>query len=298
MEVPEVFPMGGRWWLTFNASGGWGRRLDTGSRQDTGGTYYLAADDPFAEWRVPDDCLLIGSGKGRRDAVVARSVEFGGERLVYHHYTGSGEADTPRALGLPKVLKAADSRLVLRPWQGLDAIRRPIGAGDWRAPSRGPFSSGEWRAEEDLQVGRCAHGAATCVAALDADDVEVSCQIQLQMAGRVGIGLAGGHDGQGAVAVLLDADRGEVALSEIRAGTFGPVLDPSLDAARRSISATGSYHLRVMKRSRYVEAFIDNELVFSTVWARQAAGRNLVLVVEGGRAGFRIEATHALEPMA
>jgi hypothetical protein len=297
MEVPEVFPMAGRWWLTFNAHGGWGRRLDTPSRQDSGGTYYLVADDPFGEWRVPEECLLVGSGKGRRDAVVARSVPFGGERLVYHHYTGSGEADSPRALGLPKKLDVVGDRLVLRPWQGLDAIRQPVEIGGWQAASRGPFSSGDWTVDGEFQVGHCAHGAATCVAPMETGDAEVCCEVRLQGAERAGIGLSGANEGQGAAAVLLDVRRREVALSEIRAGTFGPVLDPPLDAARRAVSADGLHHLRVLGRGRYVEAFVNDELVFSTVWPRDRAGRNLVLVVEGGRAAFRIGKVHALAAM-
>jgi len=294
MEVPEVFEMDGRWWLTFNANGGWGRRLDTPSRDITGGTYYLVADDPLGEWRMPEDCLLIGSGQGRRDAVVARSVIFGGERLVYHHYTGSGEADSPRALGLPKVLETAGNRLVLRPWRGLAAIHREISIGNWTAPTAGPFSSGTWATDGTLWTGRCPHGAAIATAPASTSDLDVTYDIHLRDAERAGIGVAGDRDGQSAALVLLDAKRGQIALCELRPGAFGPVLDPPLDLAHRSLQADATCRLRILKRSRYLEVFLDDELVFSTIWARPSAGQNLVAVVEGGSAAVQLQAAHGL----
>jgi beta-fructofuranosidase len=298
MEVPEVFEMAGRWWLTFNAHGGWGRRLDTATRDDTGGSYYLVADEPFGEWRVPKDSLLIGSGKGRHDAVVARSVVFGGERLVYHHYTGSGETGSARALGLPKVLVAVEDRLVLRPWCGLRGIQRPATRGDWCAPARGPCSSGTWEMTGASVRGECAQGAATCVAELSAPDVDIACEIWLEGAARAGIGVAGGGgDGLGAATVLLDAQHGLVSVAELRAGVFGPVLDPTLDDARREVRAGQVVPVRILKRGRYVEVFVEDELVFSTIWRDSGRGTSLVLVVDGGKAEFRLAELHGLEPM-
>ncbi len=298
MEVPEIFELEGRWWLTFNAHGGWGRRLDTASRTMAGGTFCLVAEEPFGEWQLPEDSLLIGSGQGRHDAVVARSVLWQGERLVYHHYNGSGETGSARALGLPKVVEAVGNRLVLRPWPGLAAIQRPADVPtDWQAPAAGPFSSGIWEVQNGQITGRCEHGAAVCVAPMDSSDVDLSCEIHLHEAERAGIGVAGKADGLGAAVVLLDAKRHQVALTELRAGTFGPVLDPPVDVAHCLACHGGAHRLRVLKRHRYIEAFLDDELVFSTVWKDTGAGNHLVAVVEGGGAMVHPTALHALEPM-
>ena len=297
MEVPEIFPMEGRWWLTFNAHGGWGRRLDTASRAMAGGTFCLVADEPFGDWQVPEDSLLLGAGLGRNDAVVARSVLWQGERLVYHHYNGSGEAGSARALGLPKVLDAVGNRLVLRPWSGLAAIQRPATQSEWQAPQTGPLSSGTWETTGSEVVGHCEQGAAVCVATVNPADLDITCEIHLLGAERAGIGVGGSTNGLGAAVVLLDPKRHQVSLNELRAGTFGPVLDPPLDAARCLFCADGAHRLRILKRNRYLEVFLDEELVFSTVWRDTDADRHLVAAVDGGRAMFRPTAIHALEPM-
>ncbi|MFP3904606.1 MAG: hypothetical protein ACLFWB_10235 [Armatimonadota bacterium] len=99
MEVPEVFKFMGSWWLTFNTGSNWGRRIDTAFRRRASGTFYLCSSQLDGPWNGPEDNLLIGSGEGRRDAVVARSVEYENERLVYHHYTGDITAGSPPGAG-------------------------------------------------------------------------------------------------------------------------------------------------------------------------------------------------------
>jgi len=262
-----------------------------------GGTFCLVADEPFGDWQVPEDSLLLGAGLGRNDAVVARSVLWQGERLVYHHYNGSGEAGSARALGLPKVLDAVGNRLVLRPWSGLAAIQRPATQSEWQAPQTGPLSSGTWETTGSEVVGHCEQGAAVCVATVNTADLDITCEIHLLGAERAGIGVGGSTNGLGAAVVLLDPKRHQVSLNELRAGTFGPVLDPPLDAARCLFCADGAHRLRILKRNRYLEVFLDEELVFSTVWRDTDADRHLVAAVDGGRAMFRPTAIHALEPM-
>lgn len=287
MEVPEIFPLAGRWWLTFNAHGGWGKRLDTLSREHAGGTFHLVADDPFGEWRLPGESLLIGSGEGRHDAVVARSVLWHGERLAYHHYTGSGEIGSARAFGLPKVVETAGDRLVLRPWRGLAKLHRPACLSAWKAPDSGPFSSGTWRTAGDTVTGFCPQGAAACFAHSDAANLDLSGELRQEGAERAGIGI-------GDALLLLDAKRNQITLSEFRAGTFGPLLDPPLDRVRRPV---GNHDLRILRRDRYIEVFLDRELVFSTVWKGTGDKARIAFVVEGGGASFRPAACHALEPM-
>ncbi len=288
MEVPEIFPLDGRWWLTFNAHGGWGKRLDTVSRANVSGTFHLVANEPFGEWRLPEESLLIGSGEGRHDAVVARSVLWRGERLAYHHYTGSGESGSARALGLPKVVETAGDRLVLRPWRGLDALHVPARLSAWEAPATGPFSSGSWKTEQETVAGFCSQGAAATFASTSAADLDLSGELRLEGAERAGVAV-------GSALILLDAKRKQVSLSELRAGTFGPQLDPALDLVRRPV---GNHHLRLLKRDRYLEVFLDGELVFSSVWKETGSQGRIAFVVEGGGATFRPTACHGLEPMA
>ena len=266
MEVPELFAFDGMWWLTFNTHSGWGRRLDTSSRRLAGGTFFLCSDAPDGPWLHPADNLLIGSGEGRRDAVVARSVLFGGERLVYHHYTGPIAPDSPRALGLPKILRRSGDAIELGPWSGLSRIwRDPVAAGNWEAMTGSIWCPGRWTGDRERVTVGSTEGIAGCARRLGVLDVDLEADIRIRGKGRAGLCPRADPDGTGGPCVLLDSLRNEVTLCSIGRGPYGVLLEQVLDRVHQPVPPGATMSLRCLTRDRYVEVFIDGRLVFSTI---------------------------------
>lgn len=298
MEVPEVFELDDTWWLTFNTHSEWGRRLDTPSRRTAGGTFFLRAHAPDGPWERPDDDLLIGSGGNRHDAVVARSVMWKGERLIYHHYCGSMDTATSRALGLPKRLCRDGGRLVLRPWSGLSRLwTRSLLPVTWTPPLTGICAGGEWLPDSPGLRGRCDAGAAAAFGCLGTADLDMDIRIRLEAGERAGLAVGGAADGRGALLVCLDAKHNEVTLGEFRYGVFGPSCDRVLDTACRPVRHGVEYRIRLVIRDRYAEVFLDECLIFSTIKGNLGTGDYAALVVDSAIGYFRVERIHAIMPM-
>lgn len=300
MEVPELFELDGRYWLTFNSGSAWGRQLDTTRRPCAGGTFYLVADEWDGPWRIPDDNVLIGSADGRRDAVVARSVEFGGKRVVYHHYNGTLDANSHRAMGLPKVLASDGDRLYVKAWSGLEELwLRPLLLDDWQAPEDGPLSSGQWQVTSGRIHGRCERGGAACIATAVARDIDVELTVTIEQGARAGIAVGlDDHHGTGLL-VLLDALRDRVTIGWFaKGGGAGPYLDETMDTLYQLTETGRDYHLRLIARDRYAELYLDGELVFSTITGRASAGGGIACVVDEAEAQFSWKRAHEIKPMA
>jgi hypothetical protein len=299
MEVPEVFEFAGAFWFTFNTHSGWGKRLDTPSRRIAGGTFFLTAPDPHGPWRRPQENLLIGSGEGRRDAAVARSVPYQGERLVYHHYIGNLAPDSPRALGLPKTLDREGDRLILRPWSGLERIwQGDVALRDWESIEMMPWAGGKWKFEQNVVEGRCDNGLCGCVTDVGATDLDLTCDLRLRAGERCGLVLGLDSEMAGGIAVMLDSVEEAVTIGYLERGTYGMRLDTILDRARVGIRTEQLHRLRILKRDRYTDVYLDHALVFSTITGVPShCGTRLGAVIENGRAHYRFPHIRLLEKM-
>lgn len=230
---------------------------------------------------------------------MGRSVEFGGERLLYHHYSGDVSATSPRALGLPKVLATDGDRLFLRPWKGLDALwERPLTPLAWSAPDTGPLSAGTWTIEANGVRGRSTLGGAACIAATGARDLDIEVRLRIVSGERAGVALGLDASRASGLLVLLDAARNRVTLGHFGAGMYGPVLDRTFDVVHRPIERERSYRLRVLARDRYAEVFLDDEVLFSTITGHIRPGGDLACVVDSAEALFQVERAHAIRPLS
>jgi hypothetical protein len=217
--------------------------------------------------------------------------------LVYHHYGGA-----LTAAGLPKALVAEGDGLALAPWDGLRGIwqreARPEG---WRTYPFGSAAAGEWQVDGERITGACAYGADALVADAGAPDIDLEAEVTLRSGDRAGIAVGMRPDrGSPGFACLLDAARAEITVGRFeRAGHgSGPCLDTLIDTARRPLARDRAYRLRLLRRSRFLELFVDDRLVFSVALGEQPAGGAVACVVESGAAEFRFTRVHALEPLA
>ena len=108
-EVPDVFYMDGKWYLTLLTGANYAGRDAVGEEFITNCTIWATADSPYGPFQPADQPLLIA---GRvNSGFTCRSVEKDGSRYLYYidrNYTG----DTDNSLAIPKLLKTdQDGRL-------------------------------------------------------------------------------------------------------------------------------------------------------------------------------------------
>jgi hypothetical protein len=244
---------------------------------------------------VPDN-LLIGAGFNKMSAYVARTIEYKGQRLVYHHYAGN-----PPAFGWPKVLNAEGEHLYLTAWDGLVKLRQSeIRLTDWKPITHGPTAPGDWHVEDAAVQGRCEYGASILRADATATDVDIEADVTICAGARAGLvtGLPSTQNQKG-IALLLDVEAGEITLGEAYTWEHanGPNLSQIIDSVRRPLFHNQTYRVRVIHRHCYVEVYADGRLVFSTVTDFAPSGGGIGCVVESASAEFVFRHAYQIEAM-
>jgi beta-fructofuranosidase len=152
MEVPEPFEIGGRHYLVFSSVRS--RMKETSGRKDASGTFYLIGDSADGPYRFPAEPLLLGSGRGRFDVYVGRTLRFGRELLLYSQTVGG-----PVMWATPKVIRQnKDGSLWLGYWKGVDKLKaRPLPQGERASVKEGSLllqkDAGDFMLECELARG-------------------------------------------------------------------------------------------------------------------------------------------------
>lgn len=117
LEVPDYFEMGDTLYMLFSSCSS--RKNATSGRADAMGTWYIRKEAGKEAWELPQAPLLLGSGRGRMDNYVGRTVMYQGQMLLYHQTWGQGKVSwaTPKL-----VSQDADGGLVLEYWPDLDGL--------------------------------------------------------------------------------------------------------------------------------------------------------------------------------
>jgi hypothetical protein len=296
MEVPEIFSFAGRYWVLFSTGSGWGVRLDTPERAAATGTFVLRSETWEGPYHAPQNNLLIGAGNNQMHSYVARVVPFKEQHLVYHHY-----ASNPTAMGLPKQLVADGDTLALAPWEGLRGIWLPAEREPWQNYTFGAAQAGAWTVEGERVIGDCAYGSDAMIADFQAPAIDLEATVTLQRGRRAGIAVGMKPDrASSGFACLLDAGAGEITLGRFERWEHanGLRLDARIDTVKRRIQRNRPYRLRILRRGSFLELFVDDRLVFSSLLPEAPIGTAAACVLESAKAEFVLDRANALEPMA
>ncbi len=307
-EVPDLFVHDGRYYVLFSTGSLFGLRINTPSRRETIGTYYMVADRLEGPYNMPDECLLIGAGHGRMASYVGRTLEFGGERLLYHHVRDDfGGQSWSGTWGAPKRLPVGENgELTARYWPGLEALE------SGELPVRTDAPPPGWERSATGWRGRTEAVGASCPVVADAPDVHVRADVTCAGGGRCGLALRA-SDGAG-VLVSLDFDLGQAEIGIARynqvagwgacrvafvPGSAEPDDRTVIDSCRWPAEAGRTYALRCLARAEHFEVYLDDRWLFTTVIPEAPQSGDVCLYVERGEArfaGFRAAALSALEP--
>jgi beta-fructofuranosidase len=285
VEVPDVFCLDGRWYMTCLTGNVYGQRFRLSDPGLGLGTIYAVADRLQGPYHEPDENVLIGSTT--RQGFSCRTIQVDGVR--YLMYTQSernldGSGSDLGCLTTPKLLCAdAAGHLLPKYAPSLEPYLRRIlfDAVPSSLPNDGRFGTpGNWELH-----GRKVEGSAdtdwsllvfdTCAASL-----VYSATLTMRKGRSAGFVLRQQGDDVygGAYIVLLDFEAGEVLFTRTR--DF-----PRIEARRWLLRHGERYHLRVVAKGPFFEAYVDDVLALQVHAPMWPAGR-LGLWVEQGAATF------------
>ena len=262
-DVPDVFEIGGTWYLTFNTHSKAGRPLHTPRREHVGGTYYMigpSADGPF---EFPDDPCLLGSGLGRWGPNTLATLAVAGDgtqRVAYHWMEGPYSQSTVRpAFALPRYARQnRDLTLSLcyhDAVEGLEVRRLqavPVGG---ELDARGQLF-GEWEAGSRRLAGRCGAYPSAVFGRDAVADLQLSCRVDLGGCETCGVQLRVNAEAHEGLAVALDRSRQEVTLAPMQPRKGNHVYDRVRWVPRDWQRVA----LRVIARAQFIEVYVDDEL--------------------------------------
>jgi len=263
IEVPDVFYLDGRWYMTCYTGTGHGNRGIFSDPHVLRGSIYAVSDrleGPFRE--IEGDNVFDGAAPLLNSS---RSLLFEGERYVF---TTNPTMDNRTALSPPMVAKALpDGRLRLAYSPRGVAWRREtiVSPGEVQPIKSLPFSigfwdhhlAGRWEIASGRYVGSSRTGWQVADLGTASEDVEVECRVALHDGVAAGLVLrrdASDIGTDGDIAVLLDAAAGQVTVGRL------PVLSETY-VRNHPIQAGREYHLRVCRRGLRCEVYVDDILV-------------------------------------
>jgi beta-fructofuranosidase len=315
-EVPDIFRLGDWWYALFLDHGWGGARVNTPTRTDAGGTFYLKARRLEGPYHWPDDPLLIGCGDDHVGPWAARTIEVDGERWLYcheNHDGGSTAFTTPK-----RIVQAADGDLSLEYLPILDRLAEPrIEPPALPGHRQHPQDRGRWRTDGGAIVGSAAAVGTAASLESRATHLIARCRIRSTSAARAGLAIrVGGEAGtdlfeqtRTGLTVWLDYERRRLLVEP-------NVWVPGFGWGRHIGQQTGwseprgprqqvacplhrdrPADLRVVARDDFVEVYLDDRWMLTTHHPAASAGDQIELIVERGEAAFKRLTLHALPPL-
>ena len=292
VEVPDVFEMDGKWYMTCLTGEWYGNRGLFTDPWAIAGTMYAVSDRPEGPYEELDDnCYVVG---GLDAPISCRTVSLNGRRYVL--YTDREREGRTNAGGTffgtittPKEVQTSGDHLVVA---YSDLIEKRV-TGEMIGPKKppklhlveswgqiwrgAPASRWEW-GDSIVGESRTAWGVAQIDAT--ADNFIFEAEVEL-LSGR-GAGLAFRmDDGRAGAVVAYDAEDRCLYLygpDVVSLGTYTPRRQVARNVGRQ-------FTLKVVARGEHIEGYVNDQFLLTTVWYGPPSGR-LGLYVDCGRAAF------------
>ncbi len=284
VEMPDLFELDGKWYLTILENNAYGNREVLGEQLLTSGTFYAVADNVEGPYAEPEDNILMASMGF--NGFSCRSVDFHGKKyMLYSMAENEGENNLKWAfgvLGTPKELKVIDGKLRAC-WADLleQKLSRTL-IGPRNLPAKLPFRSthetdGNWQERNGILRGSVQ--TAWCCYTFDAAgrNFLFSADITLEHGVAAGL-LIRQNDGHAGGVALLDFARGQV-------GFFTVPRFQLVDMRKWALQLGRKYHVKVLANREFIEVYIDDVLVLQFVCHFTPEGR-FGLLVDRGAARF------------
>lgn len=264
VEVPDVFEMDGRWYMTCLTGQFYGNRGIFDEPHLLNGTIYAVADQPEGPFRQLDDFVLMASAC-RVYSISCRSLMFEGRRYVM--YTNRAAVDGTDSgpvmfgtLSTPKELAVRDGRLVML---YSDRIESHVGEEriGVRCPARiresakpygqiWPLASARWQQGEIIRGGS---RTGWSIAELGVEAENFIFEADVTMQSGVAAGVAIRMKDNCAVFVGIDRELQSVVFSDLPVAEF-------VERRRCVVQNDQTWRLRIVQHQGIVEVYIDDEM--------------------------------------
>lgn len=269
-EVPEYFQMGDKHYLIFACGG----RIDDKSRKDTAGTRYLVSDSRTGPYIMPEDSLLLGSGNGRFDCYVGRTIEVDGQRMLYYHNCGPRPSE-----GAPKIIRQnEDGTLWGQYWDGLAGLETGVVLDD---VSAGTSRGTGWEMAGDRLIGRKDDGISAYGFSPVVSDFNLTCTINIEKGRRAGVVFRYDEKTRKGSLLGLDVSSGIIEIARVEQGQ-----PTNLDSVISDIRNGDDHTVRIFARSEFVDCYVDDRFIFSTVMNDLPLSGIIGLTVDSAAASF------------
>jgi beta-fructofuranosidase len=303
MEVPEHFQLGSKHYLIWSTSSSLGVECDTPTRRSCSGTFYAVSDNYDGPYCIPEDNLLIGAG-GAIQSYVGRTIEWQGERLLYHHMAGPYPSS-----GMPKrVIQNEDGTLKLGYWPGIESIHAeaidiPLNKLDIQGENMG---AGTWISTSSSSLtGSIDGGGSLALAGLEHQDIHLRCKVTAD-ATRFAVVLRDPGQFTDRENNIRTTHAGLALQGDIKHGewNFGKPchswcshISP-IETIYEAPLPNRTYQLDLIARDIYFEVYIDGIWKFTRIVSDKSPKGRVGFYVEAG--SVRFDEIHAwqLEPMS
>lgn len=284
VEVPDVFCLNGTWYLICMTGNGFGQRNRTSEPNISGtATIYAVADRAEGPYRELPHSLLLGAESNQ--GFCCRTVEVEGSRYLFHTQPERGLGLNFGSISFPRVLRAGSDRSLRACYSDrLDGCLKETLIGGVAAPilpDRGQWGSrGKWEMQGDRLRGTVQGDWGVHVFDGIGSDLLLGVDVTIEDARSAGvlIRLQGRSIYEGAYAALLDAEAGEVVLTQL--ADF-----PRVEVRRWTVHRRRPHTLKVQAVDGFINVFVDDALAIQlhhTAFVRGHMG----LFVEQGSAVF------------
>ena len=289
LEVPNVFQLNGKWFLTCLTGNYYGNRANFDDPNIANGTMFAVADRPEGPYRETGDNLLLGATHD--SPITIRAFDFEGQtHILYTDRERTGQTDagelTFGTTSTPKLLRTRGDQLYVAysPRIESEIAGELIGQ---NAPPKlrptekpwgqlWPMPSVKWNWDTTITgSSRSGWGIAPLGISAESYIFEADLQIHSGLAAGLAIRLGKGQDG---AVVALDAEANEVFFGTTPHFDF-------LERRRTPIARGQKLHLRIVNRLEHLEVYLNDDLRLAFPTYRNIGGE-VGLFVDRASASF------------
>lgn len=288
-EVPDFFELAGKYYIAFSSIRS--RKNLTSGREDAAGTWYLMADKKEGPYHVPKNPLLMGTGMGRIDHYVGRTITNKGKRLMYCQNWGPW---TGVNWSTPKLIQPEPNHeLYLSYWPELDVLKK---GRIFSAASLSVKSDADKRYKiHDLEGVTASDFMLTCDLAITSAK---SCTLTWRSVQPLQPPQSEKSPTYG---LRIEPKSGEFSLVQVYpslhfgANTYQAYLNDRY--TNKDLSAGGKMKLRLMVRKDRSEVYINDRWIFNVGFRDLLPKGGFSILAESGEVNISNLEIHELEPL-
>lgn len=264
MEVPDYFEINGTHYLLFSTFSTLGVKLKNKERNAPSGTFYLYSDCYDGSYCLPENNMLIGASDDSFTAYVGRTIPYKDTYILYHQI-----AAYTHASALPKLIRQnPDKSITAVYFDIMEKLKGDIIFKDFN--DRMYFPSYNFYCCEDekcfvnhksILTGNSSLGTASTF--FEKDNQDIFLEVTITAQNQCTAGIIHAFDGNDGKALVIDFNKSELSLSDIRKGQAG-LTYVEKQILKRKLKINTPYKIKYISIDEYIEVYLDDEWLFTS----------------------------------